>query len=94
MTTYYKRVNGVRVAMTPEEIADITPTPAEIIANKRKELLSKFEADLQENALDIASAVAEDGVNEQTNIDALRSTRAQIKSQFQQNIIALITGAN
>lgn len=60
------------------------------LANKKSELISKFQADLNDNAMDIASAIAEDGINEDSNVDAFRVERSAIKSKFQSDMIALI----
>lgn len=69
-------------------------TPSQILSNERNKLINQLEVDLQENAIDIASAVAEDGVNEDNNVDALRTERTVIKNEFQTSMVELITGAN
>lgn len=90
--TQYKMVNGNRVEMTQAEIDEITQTPAQTLADKKAALIAKQKSDLAELATALSSALLEDGAEEQSNIALLRAKRDQVRSQFQADMIALITG--
>jgi hypothetical protein len=66
--------------------------PVKTKAEQLVELRKKYSDDLDSNALKIANAIADDGVDEEANKLALQTARAGIKAKFQTDQISIITG--